>query len=289
MNKKYYFLSLCLFFNLAHADLPLTVESLVSENKKLTFESSLVYGNSKSHYSEVTNTIPIQIGNHNYVNLPVQIGDNEYQSDYLATTIGLKYGIGTNSDIGISLSGSHHSQKNLTIDSKNSNTQLSDVNLTGSYQFLNDGKYPALVGFYDIGLLEKRDNKMLNFSNASFGITTYRSLDPIVLSLTAGYKYAIAKEIGGKKTKPADILFINPQVSFAANERVSLVAGATFRHIGTQKLDSQAVAKQRNTTDLSFGVGYGLNNDANLNFTATIKQGFGSSNEFRVSYSKKFD
>lgn len=47
-------------------------------------------------------------------------------------------------------------------------------------------------------------------------------------------------------------------------------------------------SKQRNDTDFNFGVGYGLNNHANLTFMTTLKQGFDNSSEFRLSYSKKF-
>lgn len=91
-----------------------------------------------------------------------------------------------------------------------------------------------------------------------------------------------------KKITPANILFINPQVAFSANDRISLLAGATLRNIGSQKINDTIISKSRNNTDISLGVGYGLSDNSNLNFIATIKQNFETSNEFRISYHKKF-
>lgn len=288
MLYKYFILSLLATFNVAYADLPLSVENLISNKGKISINTELVYGNSKSNQTQITGTIPIQIGNNSYINLPTNISNSKNQSEYLVSAIGLKYGIGKNSDIGININGSHQSQHNLDTNNKISNSQLSDISLTGSYQFLDDGKYPALVGFYDVGLLEKRENKNVHFSNMSAGLTTYKSYDPIVLSLTTGYKYNLEKSINNQTTKPSDIFFINPQVAFAANEKISLLTGVTFRHIGSQKQNKEIINSSRNDTDISFGLGYGLNNDANLNFTTTLKQGFDNTQEFRLSYSKKF-
>lgn len=272
----------------SHADLPLTVENLISDKGKISINTELVYGNSKSNQAQITGVIPIQIGNNSYINLPTNISNSRNQSEYLVSAIGLKYGIGKNSDIGINISGSHQSQHNLNTNDKYSDSQFNDLSLTGSYQFLDDGKYPALVGFYDISVLEKQAEKNIYFSNLSAGVTTYKSYDPIVLSLTTGYKYNFEKSINNQTTKPSDIFFINPQVAFAANEKISLLAGATFRHIGSQQQNKETINPSRNDTDISFGVGYGLNNDANLNFTTTLKQGFDNTQEFRLSYSKKF-
>lgn len=272
----------------SYADLPLTVENLISDKGKISINTEFVYGNSKSNQTQITGIIPIQIGNNSHINLPTDIGESKNQSEYLVSAIGLKYGIGKNSDIGINISGSHQSQHNLNTNDKSSHSQFNELSFTGSYQFLDDGKYPALVGFYDVGLLEKRENKNVHFSNMSAGLTIYKSYDPIVLSLTTGYKYNFEKSINNQTTKPSDIFFINPQAAFAANEKISLLAGATFRHIGSQKQNKEIINSSRNDTDISFGVGYGLDNDANLNFTTTLKQGFDNTQEFRLSYSKKF-
>lgn len=279
-----------LFSSNLYADLPLTVENLISDKGKVTLESSLIYGNSKAKDIQVLGSIPVQVGTNAYISLPTQFGNSELQSDYLVASVGAKYGISKKADIGIRVNGIYHSQRNLNLEAEQSrkNTDLSDISLTGSYQILNDDKYPAIVAFSELGLIEKRQNKNTHFSNLSLGLTTYRSYDPVVLSLTAGYKHYLNKTVNQYKIQPSNILFINPQVAFIANDRVSLLAGVNFRYIGTQKIDDTVSSKQRNDTDFNFGVGYGLNNHANLTFMTTLKQGFDNSSEFRLSYSKKF-
>ena len=52
--------SLC-FFQLSHADLPLTVENLISDKGKVTTEFGLTYGNNKINNTKVGGYIPVQI------------------------------------------------------------------------------------------------------------------------------------------------------------------------------------------------------------------------------------
>lgn len=289
--KHNFFIGLTLFISCyTYADLPLTVENLISDKGKITLESSLIYGNSKSKDMQAVSSVPVQVGVNAYINLPTEFASSELQTDYLVANIGAKYGISQKADLGMRINGVYQTQNNLNINSqqKHHSTDLTDVVLTGTYQFLDDEKYPALVAFSDIGLLEKRQGKNIYLSNFSLGFTTYRSYDPVVLSLTMGYKHYLDKTINHNKIQPSNIIFINPQVAFVANDRVSLLTGMNFKHIGSQKENNIAQSKQRNDTDFNFGVGYGLNNHANITFIGTLKQGFENSNEFRLSYSKKF-
>lgn len=288
--KKVLILSLLLGSAPVYADLPLTVESLISDQGKFTLESGLIYGNSKSKETNVTGVVPIQVGTNAYINLPAELSQNERQTDYIVANVAMKYGINPKTDIGIRANGIYQSQRNLDVNTQNSmnTTTLTDVALTGSYQITEDAKYPAIVSFADLGVLEKRQNKNLSFSNLSIGLIAYRSYDPIVLSVTTGYKHYFDKKVNENMIKPSTLFFINPQVAFSANDRISLLAGFNLRYIGTQKVNNLIQSKQRNDTDIMFGMGYGLENNANINIIATLKQGFENSNEFRVSYSKKF-
>lgn len=272
---------------LAFADLPLTVENLVADKGRWTIESGIVYGNSKSTSTALDGTISIDIGNHSYITLPSRIDTVQRQSEYLVGTMGARYGISPKTDVGFLIGGTYHSEQQLNTDKRHSTHSLNAIDLTATHQLLPDGKYPAVVGFANLGVFEERGNRRVYFSNLSAGLTAYRSYDPIVLSLSTGYKYHRAKTHQDETLKPSDIFFVNPQVAFAANEQISLMAGVNFRHIGSQTqnhLKSQSI----NDTDLTFGLSYGLNHNTNLNFMAVLKQNFENAHEFRLNYSKKF-
>lgn len=275
-----------------YADLPLTVESLISSQGKFSLESSLMYGNSKTNQAELSGALPIQVGANSYINLPTDITTSEQQTYYLIGSLAIKYGISPQSDIGIRANTSYVAERDLAYsspDSTQSKFELNDISITASHQFLEDAQYPALVGFADVAVIEKRQDKNTPLANVSMGLTAYRSYDPIVLSLTTGYKYNFEKSLNSQQNyKPSDVFFINPQVAFAANDRVSLLGGFNFKHIGKQTQNNQTTFKARNATDMIFGLGYGLDNNANLNLTAIIKQDFNHTNEFRLSYSKNF-
>lgn len=275
-----------------YADLPLAVENLISNQGKFSLESGLLYGNSKANQTELSGSLPIQIGTNSYINLPTDITTSQQQSDYLIGSLAVKYGISHQSDIGIRANASYIAERDLAYnrpDNTQSTFELSDISITTSHQVLEDDKYPALVAFADMSVVEKRQNKNTPLANVSIGLTTYRSYDPIVLSLTTGYKYNFEKYlINNQLYKPSDIFFINPQVVFAANDKISLLGGINFKHIAKQTLDKKTTFKPRNATDIVFGIGYGLDNDDNINLTAIIKQDFNNTNELRLSYSKKF-
>lgn len=280
----------------SYADLPLTVENLISDQGKYTMELGLTYGNSKSSDTTINGYIPVQIADTSYINIPTNITNERVQNEYLIASAGLKYGLIKNLDLSVNASMIYQSNRYLDIDSSidslkqsTTDTDLADISIGLNYQFLEDAKYPALLGFIDSTALEKNDYKNAYFSSWTVGLTTYRSYDPIVLSLTAGYKHSLEREIANNTDyQPSDLFFLNPQVAFAANDRISLVAGLNFKTIGDQKLNQQTVEKQRNNVDYTFGLGYGLDNQSSLNLVTTLRQDFDNSNEVRLNYSKKF-
>lgn len=105
---------------------PLSVENLISDKGKVNINTKLVYGNSKSSQSEIIGIIPIQLSNNSYINLPTDINNNQNQSEYLVSAIGVKYGIGTKSDIGININGSYQNQHNINHHTKTNDSHLFD-------------------------------------------------------------------------------------------------------------------------------------------------------------------
>lgn len=288
--KKIFPICFLYIFQTAYADVPLTVENIISEKGKLTAELGLTYGNNKIRNAEITGYIPVQVSDTSFVNIPTVITNQQVQNEYVVTNIGVKYGLFENLDLSLKSNFIYSSNRFLNLESiEKSQTKLdiSDISIGMNYQFIYDDIYPAIVGFFETTAFEKSYNN-LNFSNYTFGLTTYRSYDPIVLSLTIGYKHSLKRKFDKKNYfKPSDLFFLNPQVAFSANDRVSLLAGLNFKHLGDQKLNNSVIIKKINSLDYSFGMGYGLNDNSNFNLIANIRQDFDNSSEIRLIYNKK--
>lgn len=275
-----------------YADLPLAVENIIAKKGETTLELGLAYGNNKISDAKIGGYTPVQISDTSFVNVPTSFNDEQIQNEFLIATIGAKYGIVKNLDLSLRANGLYKSNRYLsteTLEKSSTDTDVIDITLGANYQLLQDAKYPALLGFIESTAFEKGEQKNEYFSAWSIGLTTYRSYDPIVLSLTTGYKHSLSREIESDlHYKPSDLFFLNPQVAFAANDRISLIAGFNFKFLGNQKLNRQVIEKKRNNLDYSFGLGYGLSDTSNLNLVTTIRQDFDNSSEVRLNYSNRF-
>ena len=277
-------------------DLPLSVENYVAERGKIKLESGLVYSNIKTKNYNTGVYAPIYVGYNAYINVPRTVTKSRIQDDILIATVGVKYGLTKKMDIYSRTNSIYRSTRPIETNSdtqSTSSTNFSDLSLGANYQFTQDAKYPALIGFFETSLIEKGVDKMSHFRSFTTGFTTYRSYDPIVLSLSAGYRHNLSRTheepTYSYEYTPSNLFFLNPQIAFSANDKISLIAGLNFKNVGAVKLNNQTYEKSHNDMDYSFGVGFGLSDQSNLNFTTTIKQTFeASSSDFRLNYTYSF-
>lgn len=289
--KKIFFCCVLAYTRICHADLPLTVENVIADKGKTTLDLGLTYGNTKSNNTKLDGYIPVQISTSSFINIPTSAYSEKSQNEFLIATIGAKHGIFKNLDISLRSNFLYRSDRYIEIDKTektSSDLSFADLSFGINYQFLQDAKYPAIVGFSEIQAYEKNDYKNVNFSGLTLGLTTYRSYDPIVLSLTTGYKFNRTRMTANGELKPADLFFLNPQVAFAANDKISLIAGFGFKATGNQRLNDKDSETALNSLDYSFGLGYGLDSNSSFNLIATIRQEFANSSEIRLNYNTKF-
>jgi len=136
-----------------------------------------------------------------------------------------------------------------------------------NHQFSEENDTPAFLGFAEISAIENTDTSHCVYGKSGqIGFTTYRSIDPVVLALTAGYRYAGGRNVDGQKIDPGDLLFINPSLGFAINNKVTVSGGALFRFRGKDKVAGDHAGMRTSQTDLGFGLGYAVSKYLTLHF-----------------------
>lgn len=252
--------------------MPLTVEDLLTAENRFRLEFSLNYANSDRRNVDSIFDL-IQTGTGQFVLLPVDVGEERRNSDFLAATLGFRYGLTKDTEILIRLTGT---ADDVRIEKTNetysrSGQRLSDWVIGVNHQLSPDNDTPAFLGFAEVTVAENTsfdDSEFVYGKSGQIGFTTYRAIDPLVLSLTTGYRYAGKRKINNQTINPGDLLFINPSVGFAVNNEITLTGGLQLKFRAKDKVDGSSQGIRTSQTDLEFGVGYSSSKRMTLNFTA---------------------
>ncbi|HEZ2627240.1 TPA: meta-pathway of phenol degradation family protein [Neisseria meningitidis] len=272
-----------------YADLPLTIEDIMTDKGKWKLETSLTYLNSENSRAALAAPVYIQTGATSFIPIPTEIQENGSNTDMLAGTLGLRYGLTGNTDIYGSGSYLWHEERKLDGNGKTRNKRMSDVSLGISHTFLKDDKNPALISFLESTVYEKSRNKASSGKSWLIGATTYKAIDPIVLSLTAAYRINGSKTLSdGIRYKSGNYLLLNPNISFAANDRISLTGGIQW--LGTQpdRIDGKKETARNTSTYAHFGTGFGFTKTTALNASARFNVSGQSSSELKFGVQHTF-
>ena len=196
--------------SLAHADLPLTIEDLLTDKGKVKLDLSLACGSSDRRGVPAGEPIFVQTGPTSFVAVPTVVGDNRINSDTTVATLGLRYGLTAAAEIYARTSYLHSSQRLSGVSGKQTQHEsgFTDAWAGLNYLFSPDTETPALLGFAEIALREKGREDSHTFKSALIGVTTYRAIDPVVLALTAAYRFNTERSDGDADVKPGNFLLL---------------------------------------------------------------------------------
>ena len=190
MNIKH--LSTLLLLSLsfqAAAELPLSLEELLTDKGKLRLESSISYTNVEREQTRLANPIYIQTGANSYIAVPTALQQGSRNSDLIIGTLGLRYGITAKTELYGNASYLWRNDRTYNgAAHSHSSDNLSNISLGISHTFKQDGKNPALIGFAEATLYEKSYGKASSGKSWLLGATTYKAIDPVVLSLTGAVR-----------------------------------------------------------------------------------------------------
>lgn len=270
----------------ARADLPLTIENLITDKGKIKLDLSFAYANAERRGVSTGDPLVVQTGPTSFVTLPTVIGESIGNSDTFVGTLGLRYGLTAEAEVYARVSGLSSNQRSSGVSGTSSSrdSRFADAWAGINYQFKKDDDTPALLGFAEIALREKHRNDSASFKSAMLGMTTYKAIDPVVFSLTAGYRFNQTRKDGAKDYRPGNLMLINPSVGFAVNDRVTLTTGLQWTRRGADEIDGNSQGIDRTATDLLLGVGYGFakGNVLNATFKANVSGNNGA--ELRLNW-----
>ncbi|HGN6352106.1 TPA: meta-pathway of phenol degradation family protein [Neisseria gonorrhoeae] len=270
-------------------DLPLNIEDIMTDKGKWKLETSLTYLNSENSRAALASPVYIQTGSASFIPVPTEIQENGSNTDMLAGTLGLRYGLTGNTDIYGSGSYLWHEERKLDGNGKTRNKRMSDISAGISHTFLKDGKNPALIAFLESTVYEKSRNKASSGKSWLIGATTYKAIDPIVLSLTAAYRINGSKTLSDDvKYKAGNYWMLNPNISFAANDRISLTGGIQWLGKQPDRIDGKKESARNTSTCAHFGAGFGFTKTAALNASARFNVSGQSSSELKLGVQHTF-
>ena len=238
------------------------IDDLLTPEESLRFELGVGYANQNRGY------------------------DNQ---DAFAVQLGIRYGVLANTELYGKLTGRGSQLRQPLLRPRNSGWRLQGRHLTlgVNHRFSPDTDTPALLGFLDVLAVENirasGAPKLIYARTWQAGVSTYRSIDPVVLSLTAVYRYAGSRRVDGKKIDPGDLISIAPNLSFAINDVVSVSGGLDFSYLGKS---AEPFSIPTTQTGLTLGVSTVISRHlvAHLAMYTDISGGGGSQVNLQFSY-----
>ena len=239
----------------------LQLEELIADEGQL--ELDLSFGlTSRSDDGVIAVYEMIDLGGGRFVTVPTSFSVREVESDTLISTAVLRYGLTERLELSMSGSFAGRDERELVarrLANHSKSLAFNSLAAGVAYQFSEDNATPALIGFTNIALVEAIDASGDNYAlgrSLSAGFTSYRVLDPVVLTVTGGYQFAAERGVGGRSVDPGDVLFLSPGVSFVANDDVTLTAGIHLRRILADRIDGETVGADRTRAAIELGMGY---------------------------------
>jgi hypothetical protein len=271
MSRVTYLVPFCfLLIGTAQADLPLTVENLLSDKGKTRFKFSTTYANSEKRRVDASNPLIVQTGPTSFVTVPTVVGENLTNTDVVVSTVGLSHGITSKDEIygrASALAFDSRSESATGVISQNTDSQFADVWVGINHKFRKNTDKAAVLGFAEIQLAERQsDDSTAAGKSFVLGATTYQTYDPIVLSLTGAVQFNSTRTVNGTDIKRGNSLSLSPTVGFAVNDKVTLSTGLNWRIKQATTRNGVVDGVVRTRTRLNLKMGYALGKMDTLSF-----------------------
>jgi hypothetical protein len=288
---KYLLPTLCLAgLHLAHAELPLIIEDLLTDKGKVKLDLSVTYANRDHQGLSTGNPITLQTAATSFVTIPSLISESQGNTDTLVGTASLRYGFSEKIEIygHTSYLYTNNRTSDLSGLSSSSGNRFVDAWAGINYLIKKDDELPGVVGFGEVALREKHIKSNASFKSWMLGATTYKAIDPVVLSLTTAYRFHQVRKDGLSEYKPGNVFLINPSLAFSVNDRVTLTTGLQWTNRQSETFNNQVQGFRRTSTDLVLATGYFIGKANTVNFTFKTNVSGRDGADLRLNWSRMF-
>ncbi len=223
------------------AQLPLSIEELLVEQRTLKLQTAFTYSNSDGALPAVLSSVAA-----------VAPAWQQPQTRVSAVTSRLRYGLRRNLEVNASAT-----QAQIDWRGAGSNDQYA-VALGANWLLSADNHTPAILLTAAVDVLETswlQPGVRHQGKTARLGANIYRAIDPVVLSLAVSQEWRLPRDFTGGRLDPGDVLTLRPQVNFAVNHRVTLSGGVSWQRRAGDRFEGSSLVGSRHQTGLSMGLG----------------------------------
>lgn len=203
------------------------------------------------------------------------------QFDQVTGAMGLRYGLLRDLELSVKTA-YEFGWTRLILDGKNvyseDRSSWRSVSIGFNYQMLKDRVLPAVILFGDIQAAEwcrfpqdnTGDDYMQYLKSIFAGVLIYRRIDPVILSMAAGYSFEMERKAGGYTHKPPNALTLQPAMNFIINSEVSLFMGVSWSQSRTWAYRENKPGAVSTTTRFRAGLNYEVFKNVVAGFSASL-------------------
>lgn len=226
------------------AQLPLSIEELLVEQRTLKLQTAFTYSNSDAAGAAI-----VRSGE------GVAPAGQQPQLRVNAVTSRVRYGLRRNLEVN---AGATQAQIDWRGPAASGGDDQYALALGANWLLTADNRTPALMLTAAVDVLETswlQPGVRHHGRTVRLGAHIYRAIDPVVLSLAVSHEGRRSREFSGGSLDPGNVLTLRPQVNFAVNHRVTLTGGISWQRRAGDRFDGAPVASSRHQTGLSMGLG----------------------------------
>ncbi|MDO8860508.1 hypothetical protein Q6D67_02255 [Haliea sp. E1-2-M8] len=228
----------------AQAQLPLSIEELLVEQRTFKLQTAFTYSNSGDAGAAIFRS--------------GEGGASAWQQPQLrasTVTSRVRYGMRRNLEVNASVTQAQIDWRGPAASGGDEQYALA---LGANWLLSADNHTPAVMLTGAVDVLETswlQPGVRHHGRTTRLGVHIYRAIDPVVLSLAVSHEWRLSRDFAGGRLNPGDVLTMRPQVNFAVNRRVTLTGGISWQRSAGDRFDGTTLARSRHQTGLSLGLG----------------------------------